>query len=141
MQDGQELGSYLDALWGSIIDRFDVDICSHALSFGIRANDRNIWTDHKLVFEGVSSFYFVGGSGVSRFQGQEWDHAELSEIYYDETAVEQIIHRHLTDRAVEEDCSSANFVLEIWSSVLFIEAKTVVIDEHRFEVGYPKPSG
>ncbi len=44
--------------------------------------------------------------------------------------------KSLTEDWVKHYYSNANFVLEIWSSILFIEAKSVAINERVFQLGY-----
>jgi hypothetical protein len=137
--DTQLLKSKLNKLWSGIITNFNFDLCAHTLSFDVTL-ERTGRRKHKVVFEGVSSFYFVSGLGERRFEMDKWDYAELSEIYYNASPTDKIAHTRTTAEYVTQDQSCANFIIEIWSSTLFVEAESIKIDHHHFWVGYPEHS-
>ncbi|CAG0928115.1 hypothetical protein TFLX_00750 [Thermoflexales bacterium] len=131
------LQSQLNQLWASTLERLAVDLCAHSISMDIIVKAKND-KHYQVIFEGVSSLYFVSGEGDARFDEPPWDYAEISEFYYQAEGINQIAYQHLTKKMMPQYRSSANFVLELWSSALFIEAKSVVINGERFEVGYPR---
>ena len=137
--DTHSLESQLNQLWASVIEGFSVDLCAHTISMDIRTKqDDNV--EYRVVFGGVSSFYFVGGESDERFNRPPWDYAELSEVYFYSQDVHRISHRFAQKPGFAQYGSSANFVLEMWSSCLFVEASSVVINDSRFDVGYPRIS-
>ncbi|HKZ53979.1 MAG TPA: hypothetical protein VJ123_00750 [Anaerolineales bacterium] len=134
------LADSLNRLWDGTIEEFDIDLCSHIISMLISVNYGGEESPHKVVFENVASFYYVAEDGTFRFDSPTWERAELTEIVFAD-GTDSIRHTSKQSRKVPEYTTSANFVLGIWSSVLFIEAKSITIDGKRFEVGYPRTPG
>ena len=92
---------------------------------------------YELTFIEVSAHYFIKNSGENRrndFQYDEGDDLELTSIDYFAKGIGNIAIKSKTNRWVNQYFSSANFALEIWSSMLFIEAKKVTIIGVVFDV-------
>jgi hypothetical protein len=89
----------------------------------------------------VSAFCFVGGSDELRFDKEPWLVMELSSIHYFPEPVERIDHFRVRNQEAEQHRVYPNFLLEIWLALLYIEARSVVINGIRFNVGYPKIDG
>ncbi|HKZ55889.1 MAG TPA: hypothetical protein VJ123_10440 [Anaerolineales bacterium] len=138
--DRESLTESLNRLWDGTIEEFDIDLCSHAISMLISVVYGEEVSQHKVVFENVASFYYVAEDGTFRFDSPAWERAELTEIVFRD-GTETIQHTSKQPRKVPEYTTSANFVLGMWSSVLFVEAKSISIDGKRFEVGYPVTGG
>jgi hypothetical protein len=115
-----------------------------ALGFNIWANtvtveiqsSVNEGESHAMEFLGVSSVYFVNGPGNSRFNPPNWEFVEMSDITFMKEGYPAIIHKSGM-KGVAEHRTSANFAIDIASSLLLIEAKTIIIDGKEYEVGYP----
>ncbi|OQM47397.1 hypothetical protein B6A27_00960, partial [Anoxybacillus sp. UARK-01] len=65
------------------------------------------------------------------------DYTELTSIDYYQNGIGKIHISSAKEIWVGEYFSSANFVLEFWEALLFIEAKSIVINEEEFLVDYP----
>jgi hypothetical protein len=119
-------------LWASYIDNIDIDLPNMKISFALVFNLSNQYTiKHSLVFEGVSSFFFVNGEGDARLKLDRWENAELSEIYYFKKSRDHIFHKH-DKNGTPQYVAHPNFHLEIWSTAFLIEAKNVIVDEIRY---------
>jgi hypothetical protein len=131
----------LDSLWASIIEGMDIDVFNHRIVFNTKGIDGGIVTKYKLTFEKVSSFYFLENMGESRFNLLETDdridYLELTSIDYHPKGIGLISINSKTEGWVKQYISNANFSIEIWNSILFVEDKQVIINGEVFEVGYP----
>lgn len=138
--DFNQLEEELNALWDGIIEKMDFDILGHTIRLNTKAViDDKTTKRYTIVFSGVSSFYFIENTGTERFnlsQPSPGDFLELSMVVYYKKGVGKIgINPDKT--WTEQWHSSANFALELWSSILFIEAHSVTINHRTFDVGYP----
>ncbi|MNI70865.1 hypothetical protein D3C73_1267020 [compost metagenome] len=96
-----------------------------------------IASNYEVIFHEVSAHYFIRKNGEDRmnnFQVEEGDYLELTSIDYFDTGIGDITIKSKGDNWVNQYFSSANFVLEIWSSLLFIEAKKISINGVIFDV-------
>lgn len=137
----KQIKECLNDLWANVIDDINIDVYNHRIVFTTRANDIGIVKNYKLTFEQVSSFYFLENAGEDRynqFEPEEDDYLELTSINYHPQGVGLISINSKTDDWVKQYISNANFSLEIWSSMLFVEAKRVLINDKGFDVGYPQ---
>ncbi|WP_252250330.1 hypothetical protein [Clostridium sp. ZBS13] len=135
-----ELQNKLNELWAGVIELFQINILKNTISFIIKVIEDGQEHKYNVVFNGVSSYYFVHDSGECRynlFDSEDDDYLELTSIDYYKNGLD-IKMKSLTEEWVKQYYSNTNFVLEIWSSILFIEAKSVTINEKTFEVGYSK---
>lgn len=62
---------------------------------------------------------------------------ELTSIQFFKNGVGDITTKSKAEKWAEQYYSNANFVLEIWNSMLFIEASNIIIDDVEYEVKYP----
>lgn len=133
-----ELQKKLNELWAGIIEYFQINILKNTISFSIEVIENGQKNKYNLIFNRVSSYYFVHDSGEQRYNildPEEGDYLELTSIDYYKDGLD-IKMKSLTEEWAKQYYSNANFVLEIWNSMLFIEAKSVAINEKIFEVGY-----
>lgn len=133
-----KLQNKLNELWAGIIELLEFDILKNTISFIIKVIEYGEEKKYNVIFNGVSSYYFVHDSGEKRynlFDPEEGEYLELTSIYYYENVLDIKIES-LTEKWAKQYSSNANFVLEIWSSMLFIEAKNVIINKKIFEVEY-----
>lgn len=137
----KHLKENLDDLWANVIDTMDIDVFNHRIVFDTRAIDNGIVTNYKLTFEKVSSFYFTEDAGENRFnllEPDEESYLELTSIDYHPKGIGLISIKSKTEDWVKQYISNANFSIEIWNAILFVEAKRVIINGKVFEVGYPQ---
>jgi hypothetical protein len=134
----KKLVALLNEMWATVVESFHIDILSHTISLNVKVVDNEKY--YKIVFKGVSSFYFVENSGDSRLNSvdpEDGDYTELTSIDYYQNGIGKIHISSAKETWVDEYFSSANFVLEFWEALLFIEAKSIVINGEEFLVDYP----
>ncbi len=134
-----DLEEQLNNLEYGKIDNLNFDILRHSivLDFKIYVSTNN-FEIFKLAFLNVSSFYFVEDSGSDRFKlriPDPGDYEEFTSISYYRNGIGKISIQSSDDFLTWY--SSANFAIEIWNSLLFIECKSISINGKVFEVGYP----
>jgi hypothetical protein len=114
------------------INKIDFDIFSHTISIDVdiflNETDKE---PHKLIFEGVSAFFFDNGAHERRFQLLPWEKAEISEIHYYKKS-ENRISFNSEKPDFPSYVANVNYYIEIWSSLFLIEAKAVLVDGKRF---------
>jgi hypothetical protein len=141
---GKELQSTLDALWASRVESLRFDPLDHRISFGLRVTKEGREYAYQLVFEGVASFYYVYEIGEGRLELSPrapcGGYLELTTICYHRQGVGRIGITSRTEDWVQQWWASANFVIELWSRMLFIEASQIAVNDQVFEVGYPPTS-
>jgi len=72
--------SKLNTVWASKIDRINIDLIASKISMMIILDENEVSEKHGIVFEDVSSFFYVDRSTTKK--KIPWLYAELSEIYY-----------------------------------------------------------
>ncbi|MNK81798.1 hypothetical protein D3C87_1015530 [compost metagenome] len=126
----------LNELWAGTIESLNVDLLKGTIALRIKVVKNEIVSNYELTFYEVSAHYFIKNSGESRlkdFQFDEGDYLELTSIDYFAMGIGDITIRSKTNNWVNQYFSSANFALEIWSSMFFIEAKKVAINGAVFD--------
>ncbi|ANB58383.1 hypothetical protein GFC29_1088 [Anoxybacillus sp. B7M1] len=134
----EKLVTLLNEMWASIVESFHIDILYHTISLKVKVSDTK--GHYQIIFKGVSSFYFIENSGEFRLNPidpEDGDYTELTSIDYYQNGIGKIHISSAKEIWVGEYFSSANFVLEFWEALLFIEAKSIVINEEEFLVDYP----
>jgi hypothetical protein len=127
----QEINNALGEFWGSTITDLRMDIKKLMMTLDIAIATKRCMSTHVIEFEQVSAFFFVNGDGDKRLITESWDNVELSEIYYNEHPQDHLQHHH--DKVgTPKYYAECNFSLELWSALLLIEAKSVVIDGTRY---------
>ncbi|WP_432662245.1 hypothetical protein R9X47_17100 [Wukongibacter baidiensis] len=131
-----KLSPLLDSLRQSIIEKFDINIPKEKISIHIKANDSSAH-DIKLIFEEVFSFYFINEKG-NLSTSPCFDYTKLNSIGYYENGVGEFANLDCPeDEITEKDISLPNFALELLNSSMFIEARSIKINDKKFRVGYP----
>lgn len=133
-----KLQNKLNELWSGIIKYYQINILDNTINFNIEVIENGQSNKYDLVFNKVSSYYFVHNREEQRHSitdPDEGDYLELTSIEYYKNGLD-IKMKSLTEDWSKQYYSNANFILEIWNSMLFIEAKSVAINEKVFEVGY-----
>lgn len=136
----KQLKGYLDNLWANVIEEMNIDVFNHSITIATKVIDNGKTTNNQLTFEEVSSFYFIEGTGDERFNllaPEEDSYLELTSIDYHPKGVGVISVKSKSENWVKQYISNSNFSIEIRSSMLFVEAKRLVINGKSFDVGYP----
>ncbi|WP_336783428.1 hypothetical protein [Paenibacillus illinoisensis] len=132
-----DLRSQLNQLWSGVIKNINFDFLNGALSLKITVIENEMASNFDIIFQEVSAHYFIRNNGESRlttFQVEQGDYLELTSIDYFSNGIGEITISSNGNEWVNQYFSSANFVLEIWSSVLFIEAQKMIINGISYNV-------
>ncbi|GAB1154441.1 hypothetical protein YWY31_04660 [Paenibacillus illinoisensis] len=132
-----ELKMQLNQLWSGIIKNINFDLLNGELSLEIKVIENGMISNFDIIFQEVSAHYFIRNNGESRlttFLVEQGDYLELSSIDYFSNGIGEITIHSKGNEWVNQYFSSANFVLEIWSSILFIEAKKMIINGITYNV-------
>ena len=135
--DSFELQQQLNKLWAGTIEELDFNIHNHTISFKIKSKWGDTIEKFNVIFSDVSSFYFVQAIGKRRLvlsKPELGDYKELTSINFYKDGVGKITVESSASWA-QQWYSSANFVIEIWDSILFIEAKAVIVNNKIFGAG------
>ena len=78
------LSDLLNELWAAVIERYEFDILKNTISFELKTIDNGYENKYKMVFEGVTAWYFVENTGEERLNTkanvEEDDYLELTSI-------------------------------------------------------------
>ena len=132
-----ELTENLNSLWTGIIKRINFDLLKHSIVLELEIIENTKVFNYELIFEEVSSYFFLNNEGNNRIEiypYEEGDYLELTAIHYIKEGIGDIVIKSQQEEWTRNLYASANFVLEIWSSYLFIEAKSVLVNGKKFYV-------
>ncbi|ANU24822.1 hypothetical protein BCM40_06640 [Planococcus donghaensis] len=115
-----------------------VDLLNDTLTFNIEIH-KNDYTDFQtLKFIDVSAFYYVKDNLENRF-----NFYDREKVYYLEMTTIDHVEKKKCDFQIkstsdeewgENHTTDANVVIEIWDSVLFIEARRVEVENQVFDL-------
>jgi len=128
----ESLNQRLGDLWASVIDGITIDLAAHRIELTLHTIDGDKREEHGLSFHGVSAFYYVKDRGEKRFRLPTAATLELTSASY--VGMERIRIEALLPRDRVQYSSSPGFLLEIWTSLLFVEASSAVVDGDRFDL-------
>ncbi len=143
------LTNELDKLEEGRILNLEFDILYHSINLKIKVyQSEEKFEIFNIIFSNVSSFYFVSDIGKERFNMWEpdpGDTKELDSIGYYKSGIGSIkvtAHKGMKgENWANYWYSSANFALELLIGALFIEARSITINDKTYEVGYPQDEG
>lgn len=128
-----KLTPLLDGLKQSIIEKFDINIPKDKISIHMKTNNKSDYKV-KITFEEVFSFYFINEDESLSTKNC----TKLNSIGYYENGVGEFANLDYEDDEItEKDISLPNFALEFLNSSMFIEARSIEINDKKFRVGYP----
>lgn len=122
----------LNELWAGIIDFYKFDIFNHTITLDVTVIENGEEKKYNVKFKGVSAYHFYENSGEERInllELDEGDYLELTSIQFYESGVGDIRIKSETEKWAEQYYSNSNFILEIWESILFIEASSIIIND------------
>ncbi|WP_338751120.1 hypothetical protein [Bacillus sp. FJAT-52991] len=127
-----DIQDQLNALWGAVITASHIDLQNDTVIFKLEMIKNNVVQLCELRFIDVSAFYYVKDRLPFRFNfydREKVDYLELTSIHYQDEGSASI-QIHLPEEAEwsREFSSNANIILEIWDSVLLIEAREFNLD-------------
>lgn len=127
------LTQWTNKLWAGYITNFTIDLKTHSICMIVETVDNNERIQTEVIFHGVSSFHYFHDQGERRFDPIHWENIELSEFIY---SPETEKTRHLSTLDNSEYISNPNFIMSLWLSAMYIEAKAISFNGELFEVGY-----
>ncbi|MDF1508546.1 hypothetical protein PZE06_10130 [Robertmurraya sp. DFI.2.37] len=120
----ENLNEKLGSLWASVIEEIDFNLMENSIRMNLKLTENGNVEYFEIAFKNVSSYSFLKNKGENRFSFDELedgDYLELTSIDYFENGIGEI-SMNSSYEWTKEYYSSANFVVEIWSSLLLIEA-------------------
>jgi hypothetical protein len=135
-----EFQNKLNEIWAGVIDFYEFNILKHTITFNITVIENGQKSKHFIVFKGVSSYHFYENSEEQRLNPvnpDEGDYLELTSIQFYKNGIGNITTKSQIEQWAEQYYSDANFVLEIWNSMLFIEASNLILNDVEYGVKYP----
>src|SRR5699024_7299207 len=128
----------LNDLWASIIESYEFDILKNTISFELKTIDNGCENKYRIVFAGVSAWYFVKNASEKRLNKMvalnEGDYLELTYIELYDRGIIQIKCISTEENWLNHYYSNAKFALEIWNALLLVEVKTIIINGYKYNV-------
>jgi len=131
----KELQQQLNQLWAGKINKLDFNLLASELKISITVLDNQTTTNYDITFKEVSAYYFVNNDGESRknfYEVEQGDYLELTSIDYFPEGVGEITLTSAKNDWARNYYSGANFALEFWSSILFLESNVIEINKTTF---------
>lgn len=131
----EEIRNEFNEICESKIIKLDFDILTSSIRMSLELADDCDARNCQLVFENVSSHYFVNNTKEKRKEFVEFENGDYLEM----TSID-IIDGSLTiepkahEKWIEQYEASANIAIEIWSRILLIEASKVIIGDKEFDL-------
>lgn len=122
----------LNELWAGIIECYKFDILNHSITFYVTVIENGKEKKYSVKLKGVSSYHFYENSGEQRtnlLEPDEGDYLELTSIHLFENGVGDIRITSKNEKWAEQYYSNTNIVIEIWNSILFVEADSIILND------------
>lgn len=123
----KDIQSKLDELWGAIILDVQTDLLHDNIKFKMKIIDNKVEEYYDLHFIDVSSYYYVKDSDINRFKFYDREKVEYLELtsiqYQSEFSSDLKMNLQNEEEWSSEYGSNANILIEIWDSILAIEAR------------------
>jgi hypothetical protein len=132
-----EIQNRLNNLWSGILESYEFNILKHIIKFKITVIENEKKSKYLIIFNGVSSYHFYNNSKEERFniiETDEEDYLELTSIQFYPNGIGNIRIKSSKERWIEQYYSNVNFVLEMWNSMLFIEANSIVLNDVEYQI-------
>lgn len=134
----KEVQDHLNNLWGTVITDIQVDLLNNTLTIQLEIHENNLISFETLRFIDVSAFYYVKDNLENRFNFYDRENVyylEMTSIDYIENIKYDFQIKSASDAEWSEHYKTdTNIVVEIWNSVLFIEARRIVLGNRIFEL-------
>ena len=119
------------------INKMNINMRADTISLKlIKLQEKN--EEIEIIFEGVSAFYYIDENKNIHY---DWDiqSTNLNSITYYSDGIGEFQALEVINGVEVEPfaVSYPNFVLEMMDKSLFIEAKSVKINDKKFKTGYP----
>lgn len=128
----------LNNLWGTVITDVQVDLLNDNLTIQLEIHEDGRINFQKLKFIDVSAFYYIKDNLENRFNFYDREkvyYLELTTIDHIENKKYDFQIKSTSDKEWSAQYNTnANIVIEIWESVLFIEARKIQLGDQVFEL-------
>lgn len=133
----EKIREELYKIWEYKINNLDFNMLTNSIKISIEDIDKRNQDKLDIIFEGVSSYYFINDTKKDRKNFSEYEDGNYLEI----TSIDVIegdtkIKPNADERWLEQYESSANIEIEIWSRLLLIEASKVIIRGKEYSLPY-----
>lgn len=132
----ENIQTHLDALSEGVIKDYAIDILHNLITFNVTVIENGINSNYKVQFFNVSAYHFYNNIGDKRLilnEPDNDDYLELTSIQYLSGGVGNFAVQSKENWA-NQYYSNANFALEIWNSMLFIESSKIMINNVQFDL-------
>ncbi|WP_139905467.1 YxiG family protein [Clostridium thermarum] len=127
------INKLLESLWGTIIEEFDINMKEHYIKLVIKSCENNIETSFIVIFKDVTAYSWVNSSfeqGKDRSDIEQWTFMDLTSITYNPNAKLNVEGSLLNKKIF----AKPNFLLEIWNTMLLIEANKLIINDNVYDL-------
>lgn len=127
------INKLLEPLWGTIIEEFGINMKEHYIKLVIKSCENNIVTSFIVIFKDVTAYSWVNSSfeqGKDRSDIEQWTFMDLTSITYTPNAKLNVEGSLLNKKIF----AKPNFLLEIWNTVLLIEANKLIINDNVYDL-------
>lgn len=128
----------LNNLWGTVITDVQVNLLNDTLTIQLEIHEDGRINFQTLKFIDVSAFYYVKDNLENRFNFYDREkvyYLELTTIDHVENKKSDFQIKSTSDKEWSAPYNTdANIVIEIWESVLFIEARRIQLGDLVFEL-------
>ncbi|KZZ85764.1 hypothetical protein AS29_004020 [Bacillus sp. SJS] len=128
-----KLDALLNELTAGIIEKIDFSVPDNEISLKVKVIENKKETLFTVNITKVSSYIYIQDSGDRRFEMVKPDYLELTSIDYYEKGLGDI-NIDSEEIWVKQYNSNANIAIEIWDSVLLIEAGMISINHENFKL-------
>lgn len=122
-----DINKLLEPLWSTIIEQFDVNMKDHSIKLIINSCENKVETSYTVIFDDVAAYSWINGSfeqGKDRYDSEKWNFIDLTSLIYTTNAKISVIANFNENKFF----STPNFMIEIWNSILLIEAGKLTIN-------------
>lgn len=128
----------LNNLWGTVITDVQVNLLNDTLTIQLEIHENGRINFQTLKFIDVSAFYYAKDNLENRFNFYDREkvyYLELTTIDQVENKKSEFQIKSTSDNEWSAQYKTdANIVIEIWESVLFIEARRIQLGDQVFEL-------
>ena len=116
--------------WGAQIEVLKFDIKHQTIYLKIKRNFNgdDEWFD--VMFEKVVSFSWVNSVGEFRNQHSDWEYMDLTSF---DSVIDSSI-KYIGDKFISKYESYPNICIEIWDSILLIEAMIINVNDQKYSL-------
>ncbi|UOY92394.1 hypothetical protein MUG87_18530 [Ectobacillus sp. JY-23] len=131
MLNNDKIQSLLDSFFGTVIDKLDFDLVNNKISLRLDMNGRKT-TYREIEFTDVWAHYYIKDPASLEVDFSETGYLQLAAIEYYPKGIGSIKCHSKIDEWFNQVSSNANFALDIWESLLLIEARSIKINQEFF---------